>query len=263
MKNKLAWALLAVVLAGCATLQNPGTAPELTDFAVMLQPDVNNPVWAPQNEFTTFDEIQTGVNGADPDKDIRRFVFTVKRNDGTVFLEKEFTLKIGAASFTHYFGHWIAPAGAYTVEVYAVDRKGNKSNTLKADFTVIEKDPNSVGITNITGLSGRVGVWVFAELPQGDYSPTNTAIQSGNISNGSVTVDLVVPLDNTWNANADGKPRPSWAASGEYYVAIVPISENSYRWENRRIYTGGGSEPAKVTFSGGRVALDFGQFTAP
>jgi hypothetical protein len=99
-----------------------------------------------------------------------------------------------------------------------------------------EKDaPKSVKIENITGLTGSAGVWIFAELPQGNNSPTNVAIQSGQISGTTLSVDLVVPRDNTWNST-DGKPNNRWTGNGDYYIAIIPISNGSYQSNDARIF---------------------------
>jgi hypothetical protein len=144
MKGKLGliFGVLSVfgfVLAGCATLKAPGSTPELTDFIVLLIPDVENPQWQPQNEFTTTDEVEIGIHGTDVDKDVRIFIFTIRKSDGTLFDDREMTPpgdKIETISFTRYFGYFTFPVGAYTFEVFAVDAKRNKSNTLKVDFTV-------------------------------------------------------------------------------------------------------------------------------
>jgi hypothetical protein len=122
---------------------------------------------------------------------------------------------------------------------------------------------NSVKIENITEWTGELGVFVFADLPEGNDMATNTALQSGNINSGSVTVDLVVPRDNTWNSNPDGTPRPKWTGNGEYYVAISNPSGGSWNWNTRKIYKGDGNTPVKVTFSGELVTLDFGKFKTP
>jgi len=114
-------------------------------------------------------------------------------------------------------------------------------------------DPKSIKITGITDLSGQAGVWLFAEIPQSG-TPTNTAIQGGSIVNGNLSLDLVVPNNNTWNTG------PSWTGHGDYYVLIVPIANNSYNSSNARIYVGNKSEPTKVTFDKALTTLSYNQF---
>jgi len=115
-------------------------------------------------------------------------------------------------------------------------------------------DPKSIQIANITGLTGRAGVWLFTELPQPGAAPTNTAIQSGSIVNGSLTLNLVVPQDNTWNSG------PAWTGHGDYYVWIIPIVNNSYSSSNIWIYVGDKGTPTKVTFDKAMTTLSFNQF---
>jgi hypothetical protein len=120
-------------------------------------------------------------------------------------------------------------------------------------------DPKSVKIENVT-LTGQVGVWVFADLPQGNNAPQNVAIQSATISGNSISVDLVVPRDNTWNSNTDGTPRQRWTGNGNYYVAIIPISGGSYQRNDARIFVNGGNAAVKVAFENALITLDFGKF---
>jgi hypothetical protein len=120
-------------------------------------------------------------------------------------------------------------------------------------------DPKSVKIENIT-LTGLVGIWVFAELPVGNNSPQNVAIQSDSISENTISVDLVVPRDNTWNTNTDGTPCPKWTGNGNYYVAIIPISGGSYQGNDARIFVNDGNTAVKVTFNNAIITLDFGKF---
>ena len=58
-------------------------------------------------------------------------------------------------------------------------------------------DPKSIRITGIPG-SGTIGVWIFAELPQGNAIPTVTAMAAGPIVAGTLLVDLTVPENETW-----------------------------------------------------------------
>jgi hypothetical protein len=108
-------------------------------------------------------------------------------------------------------------------------------------------------ISNVS-LAGRAGVWLASSLPSGNNSPTNTAIQSGTITNNTIAFSLVVPRDNTWN---DG---PAWLGSGDYYVYIVPIANSSYLWNNALVYTSDGSTPSRVTFNKAITRLSFDNF---
>ena len=108
-------------------------------------------------------------------------------------------------------------------------------------------------IDNVT-LTGQAGVWLTANLPSGGALPVNTAIQSGTISNNKISFSLVVPNNNTWNSG------PAWIGSGDYYVFVVPISNQTYQWSNARVYTGGGTTPVKVNFNHAITRLQFSGF---
>jgi hypothetical protein len=108
-------------------------------------------------------------------------------------------------------------------------------------------------IDNVT-LTGRVGVWLVENLPSGNNYPINTAIQSGEISNNKIAFSLVVPEDNTWNTG------PAWLGTGDYYVFVVPIINQSYWWNNAMVYTGGGTTPVKVTINKAITRLSFYDF---
>jgi hypothetical protein len=116
----------------------------------------------------------------------------------------------------------------------------------------------SVKIENITNLSGQVGVFIFAELPQSGM-PTNVAIQYGTISESTLSVDLVVPRDNTYNTT-NNQSNSRWTGTGDYYVAIMPVSGGSIQGNDARIFTNGGNSSVKVTFDKTLVTLDFGKF---
>ena len=117
-------------------------------------------------------------------------------------------------------------------------------------------DPKSVTITGIPADIGveRGGVWVFARLPQGNASPINTAIQSGSFSGSTITLNLVVPRDNTWNSG------PAWTGNGNYYVALVPIINNGYNYSRALLFTNGGETPVKVAFDQANITLEFSKF---
>jgi hypothetical protein len=115
-------------------------------------------------------------------------------------------------------------------------------------------DPKSVTIENIT-LTGQAGVWVFAELPQGNNVPQNVAIRYGTISENSLSVDLTVPNNNTYEDSSN-----KWTGNGDYYVALLPVSNNQFQGAESRIFVNGGNAPVKVTFDKTLVTLDFGKF---
>jgi hypothetical protein len=103
-------------------------------------------------------------------------------------------------------------------------------------------------------LTGQVGIWLVENLPAGNASPVNTAIQSGMITDNKIVFSLVKPVDNTWNTG------PAWIGSGDYYVFIVPIANSSYQWNNARVHTAGGNSPVKVTFNKAITRLQFSAF---
>ena len=114
-------------------------------------------------------------------------------------------------------------------------------------------DPKSVTVTGIPG-SGSIGLWVFAELPQGSALPINTAIQVGTLSAGTIFVSLVVPEENTWNTG------PVWTGNGDYYVALVPIGNSQWLFNQAFFFTNGGETPVKVAFNQAHITLDFSKF---
>jgi len=132
--------------------------------------------------------------------------------------------------------------------------------TTTLDYSKFSVWGKQVKIENITGLSGEVGVWIFAELPSGGNEPTNTAIRWGNVSRRTLSVNLVVPRDNTWwGAGSAGSP---WAGTGNYYVALVPTRRNGYDFANARIFTNGTDAPVRVPFTEALTTLDFSKFSA-
>ena len=109
-------------------------------------------------------------------------------------------------------------------------------------------------IINNVSLTDQAGVWLTSDLPSGGNPPVNTAIQYGTISNNTITVSLVVPSNNTWNGG------PAWLGSGDYYVYIVPVANQSTQWNNALVYTADGSTPSRVTFNKAITRLSFQNF---
>ena len=110
----------------------------------------------------------------------------------------------------------------------------------------------TIKIENIGSMS-RAGIWLFEELPVGS---TNTALGSNIISENILTVGLTFPdktKGNTWQSNK------RWQGEGDFYIAIVPIVENSY--QQPIIYVGNGNKPIKYSFRNTElVTLSFSEF---
>lgn len=129
--------LLGLVLIGCATTsETSDVPPALTEFVTIMRDDAIAGRWNPATTFPNNHGINIGVRGDNPNKNISKFVITLKQN-GTVITTREVEIAITANSFTQFIGSFpISTAGDYTGEVYAVDRRGNQSNTRTTTFTV-------------------------------------------------------------------------------------------------------------------------------
>jgi hypothetical protein len=119
------------VLGSCATLKDPGAAPELVGLYMGFHPDVGQ-----ITEFTTTDEINFYTSGRDQDRNVRKFVALCKNSEGVVTLNNTWNIPINSTSFDQGIGWFNLPTGNYTFEVYVVDSKNNTSNTLSTNFTV-------------------------------------------------------------------------------------------------------------------------------
>jgi hypothetical protein len=126
---------LGLILAGCATTGsgNPGTAPGLTDFITLSEENSVNQQWTPQTSFGVNDGINVAIKGYDLEGDLRKLVLSAKRDGSDA---GKWELKISRKEFTQFWGSFQFSAGEYTFEVYAVDAKGNQSNTLTTAFSV-------------------------------------------------------------------------------------------------------------------------------
>jgi len=98
---------------------------------VGLHPDVG-----PRTEFTTAEGINFYISGRDQDKNVRQFVALCKNDAGVVVLNHTWDISINNASFKQGICYFNEPVGNYTLEVYVVDSKKNRSNTLSTNFTV-------------------------------------------------------------------------------------------------------------------------------
>jgi hypothetical protein len=128
--------VLSLVFIGCLTTGsgNPGTAPGLTDFITLNEENSVNQQWIPQTSFAANEGIQVAVRGYDLEGGPQRLVLSAKRQDGSDAGKWE--LKISGKEFRQFWGAFDFSPGDYTFEIYAVDAKGNQSNTLSAAFTV-------------------------------------------------------------------------------------------------------------------------------
>jgi hypothetical protein len=104
-----------------------------------------------------------------------------------------------------------------------------------------------VTITNISGISGTYGAWVLPALAN---PPANVAIKAGTISGATASFALTVPQ----SGNPVMETERRWTGSGDYYVALVPISGGSYQQTGIKITKN------KVTFAAdvSTVTLHYG-----
>jgi hypothetical protein len=127
------FALMACVTTGS---DNAGTAPVLTDFITVTEKDSIERHWISAAAFTVRDGINVGIKGSDPDMDVIKFILTLKKDNAEV---KRFEQNIAenVTEFTQFMGSFpVHTTGSYTVEVYCVDKKSNRSNVLIAAFEV-------------------------------------------------------------------------------------------------------------------------------
>jgi hypothetical protein len=120
-------------------------------------------------------------------------------------------------------------------------------------------DPVAKSVT-ITGINqnaltnaNQVGVLLTAEMP-GNSTPTFVALRYGTVSGGTLSADLVVPANGTYESNT------RWTGSGSYYVFLIPISGSSLDTNNVYAYVGDTSAPAKAAFNEATVTLPFAKF---
>jgi hypothetical protein len=115
-------------------------------------------------------------------------------------------------------------------------------------------------VTNITGWTGRAGIWVFENMPN-NTMPNNTAVGYGTIVDGRLEAFLTVPSNNFSSTST------YWTGEGEYYIAIVPFIVNGAQEEldgnNAKVYIGDETLPVKVDIGGTTVSLEFDKFKNP
>jgi len=127
---------LSLIFVSCNSDTKDDTVPNLTDFITLSTDDAKNQRWNEKTTFLTTDHIEAGIKGTDSDFNITKFVFTIKKADGTLITSVPLTITIARSPFERYMGYWTLPKGNYIIEVYAVDEKNNKSNTLSKSITV-------------------------------------------------------------------------------------------------------------------------------
>ena len=116
-----------------------------------------------------------------------------------------------------------------------------------------DNETRIIVINNVT-LTDQAGVLLSSEFPFEYNMLTNMAIQTGTITNNTIAFSLVVPGDNTWNGSL------AWLGSGDYYVFIVPIANQTYQRGNTLVYTDDSGTPVKVTFNKAITRLSFEKF---
>jgi len=129
---------LSLIFVSCNSDTKDDTVPNLTDFITLTVDDAKIGRWNPKTTFLTTDRIDVAVKGTDSDLNITKLVFTLKKADGTLVDTRNVPYSIKDNPFVLFGmgGPVTLPKGNYTAEVYAVDAKNNKSNTLSKSFTV-------------------------------------------------------------------------------------------------------------------------------
>jgi hypothetical protein len=134
--------VFGLVLVSCSS-GDKGTAPKVTVAITETTTDGSNTTITnnPKTSFAIGERVGMRFTITDPDKDVSGYGYTIKR-DGTVTApRREFDfgqINNGSTTDTCTTATWwsFGAAGAYTIEAYALDVKGNKSPTATANFTV-------------------------------------------------------------------------------------------------------------------------------
>ena len=111
-----------------------GTAPNLTS---VIAGTGNNFTWTSKTKFGVSEPIYLKIEGTDPDKDIIKFMITTQKGN-TLVGNYERNVNLIDSPFSYYNGSWaFSPAGNdWTINVYAIDAKNNKSNTLSISIII-------------------------------------------------------------------------------------------------------------------------------
>ena len=126
--------------------------------------------------------------------------------------------------------------------------------------------PKSITITNISELSGNlIGIYIFEELPlHGHYETRNTAVQYYILGEAeALTIDLMDPICNTFNAAGDDCDVDPWSGTGDYYVAILNMVKkfnNSPKIKDAYVLMDRDNVPLKVSFLNEYTTVDFREF---
>ncbi|GHV86627.1 hypothetical protein AGMMS50230_22350 [Spirochaetia bacterium] len=135
----------STVLAGNNKDTSPGTAPIITEATTVTNESRWKRIWDPKTSFLHYENMGIAIRGIiDPDKDVTEFVIIVKREDGTLVFEPRIIKKtMKFENFDIFFGLWSFYVRnnieKYTFEIYCLDKKGNKSNTVTVEVTVTPK----------------------------------------------------------------------------------------------------------------------------
>jgi hypothetical protein len=145
MKKISVLAVLAVALvfglalAGCKS--EPDESPEMTAVYVVKRADMDAGNY--YNYVTAIaanERFMLRWIGKNPYEDLIKGAMTIKR--GTEVINAQdlpFDSPITKGEgFLFNTGTYTLPAGTYTIEVYVVDAKGNKSNTVSVPLTVTQ-----------------------------------------------------------------------------------------------------------------------------
>jgi len=113
------------------------TVPHLSEICLVADNTIS-PEWNPKTTLAISDAIQIGIKGTDSDKDIVKFVYTVRKDTGSTGYPEERAVSIMSSPFTFWvkIGSWSRGKGNYTLEIYAVDAKKQQSNTMSINFTI-------------------------------------------------------------------------------------------------------------------------------
>jgi hypothetical protein len=121
-------------------------------------------------------------------------------------------------------------------------------------------DPKSVTIENINSsdLNGTntAGIFIFATMPDEDHFQP-VAVGYGTISGTSLSVDLTIPFDDTYE-----DPQNPWRGYGDYFVGIFPVKSSQIQEDDALVFTNGGGEPVKAAFNAALITLDCDDFIA-